>query len=128
LKAHQAALEATPEPAANPSLVKALLPILLAQGLDFVSTEEPIGFLRRDDMAEYMNRFPGARAQGFAGTAGRMGSGVLELALAALLNKASPTLGRAYAVPSISTHMDLAKGNLIQASERDRADRLKGGR
>lgn len=112
-----------PRPDVSPSLLRALLPIVLAQALDFVSTEEPIGFLRRDDMVEHTNVFPGARGRGFAGTAGRVASGGVELLLAALLHNASPGLSRAYAVPSISTHVDLARHNLQRAHELDLSDR-----
>jgi hypothetical protein len=112
-----------PRPDPSPSLLKALLPILLAQALDFVSTEEPVGFLRRDDMVEHMNRFPGARARGFAGTAGRVASGGAELLLVAWLHNARPGLSRVYAVPSMSSHVVLARDNLQRAHELDMRDR-----
>jgi hypothetical protein len=112
-----------PRPDASPSLLRALLPIVLAQALDFVSTEEPVGFLRRNDMVEHMNRFPGARARGFVGTAGRLASGGAELLLVAWLHNASPGLSRVYTVPSMSSHVDLARHNLQRAHELDIRDR-----
>ena len=123
LLAHRKALDEAPEPAEDESTFKTLLPLILAQGLDLLSTEKPIGFNKRDDMVEQMNKFPGARAEGFGGTAGRLGSGALELVLAALLHKASPAVGKAYMIPSLSTHTNLARTNWEQMRERAFADK-----
>lgn len=128
LKAHQKALEEATPPEPASSLEQFLLPLIAAQGIDFLSTEKPMGFNVRDDMRENMNKFPGARAEGFAGTAGRIGSGAAELALAALLHKVSPKIGNAYAVPSITTHTDLARGNWNRMNEKAKRDRLRGSR
>ena len=111
LRAHLAALEAAPAQEKEPSLAEALLPLVLAQGLDFLSTEKPLGFNRRSDTAEIANKFPGARSQGFAGTAGRIGSGLTELAVAAALTKLAPKVSKAFIAPAATIHTDYAKKN-----------------
>ncbi len=128
LKAHQAALESTPEPTASPSLVQALLPLVLAQGLDFLSTEKPLGFNKRDDISEINNRFPGARAAGFGGTLGRVGSNLSELMLAAVLAKKAPQLANLYIAPAAGVHADFAGKNWKIMREAELADRLKGSK
>jgi hypothetical protein len=128
LKAHQAALAAQPKPEGKPSIQDLLMPLIIAQGLDMLSTEKPIGFNKRDDIHEVNNKFPGARAKGFGGTVGRLGSGLSELALAALLAKKSPRLAKLYIAPATGVHMDFADKNWKIMREAELADRMKGKR
>jgi hypothetical protein len=106
------------------SLMDVLLPLILSQGLDFISTEKPLGFNRREDLSEVANPFPGARSRGFGGTAGRTVSMGAELLLAALLAKRKPSLAKMYIVPSVSSHASYAYNNLKMAENRDMLDKL----
>ncbi len=115
-----------PAEAETPSVLRdVLLPIVLAQGLDFLSTEKPLGFNQRSDMEETANKFPGARSKGLAGTAGRLGSNLSELLLAALVAKIAPEAAGAFVVPTASSHVDYAKRNWWLMDDMERRNRLR---
>jgi hypothetical protein len=122
LKAHRAALAASPSPVGESSLFKALLPLIVAQGLDLLSTEKPLGFLRVEGMAEG-SPLPGTHARGMAGTSARLGWGGLETALIAAIAKADPKVGNALVKLLASSHMEYAKKNMEQAEMNDRLTR-----
>jgi hypothetical protein len=108
LKDHQAKAAAAPTPeelGADPSLAKALLPLVLAQGLDLLSTEAPTGFLRYPNTNE-ANPLPGMQS-----TPGRLGWGALETALIGLLLKKAPEIGMPARNALAGTHSALVLNN-----------------
>ncbi len=105
-----------PQESGRQSLVKSLLPLLVAQGVDLVSTEKPFGFLTVEGMHEG-NQLPGANASGFGGTAGRAGWGLAEAALVAALMRANPRLGGAAVRGTASNHLGYAIQNKKQREE-----------
>lgn len=99
LKAHQQAVESAPEPEQQ-SLMKALLPLVLAQGADMLSTE----IMLRSGGHE-TNPLPGMEH-----TAGRIGWGALETALLSLLAAKGVPAVRDKIAPAI--HGTLAGQNM----------------
>ena len=106
LKSHQKAVaEAPTEASGKQRLVDTLLPLMLAQGLDLLSTEKPMGFLQHPGTFE-ANPLPGMKS-----TAGRVGWGGLELLAQALLAKKAPKLSKIARNTSIGVHTGLTLGN-----------------
>ncbi len=106
------------------SLASALAPLLLASGLDFLSTEKPLGFLSvgpvyltvdgtlyRVAGSREKTPLPGMSAPGFRGTANRVGWGVAEALMAALLCKKAPRVGGTYVIASTQVHSALISSN-----------------
>jgi len=114
LKAHQRAVASAPEPE-NESLVNALLPLVLAQAADLLSTEHMI----RQGWHE-TNPLPGMQS-----TAGRVGMGAIETALAALLADRLPggTTARRAVLPAI--HGTLAGQNMSVSGYGGPDDRIR---
>lgn len=119
-------------------LLKTLTPMLIAQALDTLSTERPLGFMANSDPEPMLdsrtgvgyvmqgppeaNPLPGMNAGGAAGTASRLGWGLAEILLARTLLKKKPKFGNAYVKGSTAAHSALAYGNW---SEKDQLDRIK---
>ena len=108
LNSHQKAVAEAPtevEASGKQRLVDTLLPLVLAQGLDLLSTEKPMGFMQHRGALE-ANPLPGMQS-----TAGRVGWGGLELLAQALLAKKAPKLGKIARNTSIGVHTGLTLGN-----------------
>ncbi len=123
LKHHQKAIAAAPtekDLAGKNTLMKTLLPLVLAQGVDMLTTESPTGFLAVPGTRE-ANPLPGMQSRG-----GRLGWGALEAAFAALLLKKKPALGKAYVAGSTGVHSALARGNQ-DLTDRQRAKNAMAG-
>lgn len=106
------------------SLASKIAPLLLASGLDLLSTEKPFGFLSvgptyvtvdgtlyRVAGSREKTPLPGMSAPGFRGTANRVGWGVAEALMAALLCKKAPRVGGTYVIASTQVHSALISSN-----------------
>lgn len=107
------------------SLVKALLPLILAQGVDLLTTERLLSSPSTDGASPIEgNPLPGMQS-----SLGRLGWGALETALAGLVMKKAPKL----AIPArnvlVGVHSGLAAGNenLARSFENRRAAATRAG-
>ena len=105
-------IEPEPMEEGKTSLVKALLPLILAQGVDLLTTERLMG---QPPDHTGSRPFEGNPLPGMQSTAGRLGWGALETALAGLLMKKAPKLGARVRNSLVGVHSGLAMGNEHQA-------------
>lgn len=126
LKAHQQSLETEPhwrdEPPENGDISKMLLGLAIAQGIDFLSTERPLGFMSMNKPGwgwewEEGNPLPGMKSHGVAGTGARVGYGILEMLAAKYLMDKHPKVGKALSAGAIGVHTGLARGNWDKMEE-----------
>ena len=112
-------------PAANESLVKALLPLVLAQAVDMMTTENalsqpsPAGW----QSPREINPIPGMQSTG-----GRLGLQALESALVAALLSKKPKLGSAVSNGLSVMHSAAALGNQRGVEENQMMMRAFGGK
>ena len=109
----------------EPGEASPLTALLIAQGLDLMSTEKPFGFLKNGPREmvgqkgdtwqlngnQEGNPLPGMQAEGFKGTIGRIGWGAAESLLARELLKRVPKLGKILAGAATGVHAGMADNN-----------------
>lgn len=94
------------------SLIKSLLPLIGAQAADLVSTEHILSQNGQPNAeGNPMRAWENNPLPGMSHSMGRIGWGALEAALAALLLKKKPGLGRAMVNTMVPIHQALASGN-----------------
>lgn len=113
----------------DPRVRDIITPLIVAQLMDLLTTEKPVGFLAHSDsspggwVATEGNPLPGMQS-----TVGRLGWGGAEAALGALLAKKYPKLGRAYATIGNVAHNAMVDRNRTVISDIDRLNRVPGPR
>lgn len=120
LSAHRAASGAeVPE---KQSLIKSLIPLFIAQGLDLLTTEHLLAQDRPQDSASTSWSPPIERnpLPGMGHTAGRLGWGAVEGLLTAALMKRAPKMGMRARNALVATHSGLARGNADMTDEQRR--------
>ena len=108
LLAHRKALDSQEDPTPNPSLFKSLLPLLVAQGLDLLTTEN---YIAQPAPEGWSNQGESNPLPGMQTSLGRLGWGALESALMAALLKKAPRIGVPVRNALIATHTGFASGN-----------------
>lgn len=94
------------------SLIKALAPLLGAQAADLVSTQHLLGMNGRPNPEGFpISSYENNPLPGMGSALGRLGWGALETALAAMLLKKKPALGKAMVNTMVPVHQALASGN-----------------
>ncbi len=111
-----------PEPeTGHESLVKTLLPLVLAQGMDLLTTENLIA----QPAAYGVNQFERNPLPGMGSSLGRLGWGALETALAAAVMRKAPKIGRPARNALVGIHSGLARGNQSLTDEEQDKMRTK---
>ena len=114
LLAHRKALESAPAEGKD-SLIKALLPLALASGMDLASTE--VALASNPDLGE------GNPMPGMGGTSGRVSSAALQLALLGLARKYDKRYGDKLIKGKTAVHGALAMQNFKLGQEPNSGDR-----
>lgn len=110
------------EPQGRESLVKSLIPLFVAQGLDMLTTEMLLAQGKPQDSPSTTWSSPIERnpLPGMGHTAGRVGWGAAEALLTAALMKRAPKLGTRARDALVVTHSGLARGNADLTDEQSR--------
>lgn len=122
LKAHQAALENAPteeDLKSHDSLAKLILPLLLAQGVDLITTNKLVGTKAPVYSNPGFNR-GGVESNplpGMQSGLGRAGWAGLELAAVAALMKANPKAGEVLRNVAMNKRLELGLANQQQAED-----------
>ena len=106
IKKHQA--EPAPEYEQKPSMIKMLLPLLLSQGVDMLTTENSLSQPSPPGWSPPRERNP---LPGMQSTVGRLGWQALESALVAALMAKHPKFGRIARDAATVVHSAAATGN-----------------
>ena len=107
-------------------ILKAILPLLIAQGLDLVSTEQAIGtptpkpYIYNGKLWTHHPIYERNPLPGMQSSVGRIGWGALEAALAALVLKKAPKVGVPARNALVGVHTGLARGNQDSTDRRRR--------
>jgi len=107
---------------ASASMLKALAPLLIAQGMDLLSTEKPFGFMAHNGAVWHSpeaNPLPG-----MGSTPGRLGWGLGEGLLAAMLLKNYPSAGKAMVTGGNILHNAMVQRNAGMIPVLDSLNRL----
>ena len=112
LKAHQKGMAEAPPAADAPQLHDLILPLIIAQGLDLVSTERLVGLNGQINPAGLqMHTREGNPMPGMQSSGGRVGLAGLESLVLAMLHRKNPGLAKKLADASTVGRTGLAFGN-----------------